>query len=53
MSKETLICGFCLKECLPEQDVGYLRFPDGQKYPVHLSHEGATIEYEKQMKKNG
>jgi hypothetical protein len=52
MSKEVLICGFCLRECSPEQDVGYLKFPDGQKHPVHLFHEGVTVEYEKQMKKS-
>jgi hypothetical protein len=51
MSAEKLICGFCGRECTPEQDVGYLKFPDGKSRPAHLSHAGVKSEYESQQQK--
>lgn len=50
MTKEKTICGFCGRECLPEEDVGWIAFPDGQKRPAHLSHVGVKEEHERQTK---
>ena len=51
MSSEKLVCGFCGRECIPEQDVGFLEFPDGKSKAAHLSHPGVKDEYEKQQQK--
>ena len=47
-TKEKTVCGFCGLECLPEEDVGWMTFPDGTKKPAHLAHPGAKEEHRKQ-----
>lgn len=50
MAKTELVCRFCGKECLPDQNVGWLTFPNGESHPVHLDHPGVQEEYRKQTK---
>jgi len=44
MSKQEVICGFCKRDCTPEEDVSFLKFPDGERRPVHVVHEGVQHE---------
>ena len=50
MSQDKPICGFCGRECQPEEDVGFLKFPDGTQKAAHLTHTGVKEEYQKQGK---
>lgn len=48
MAEQELICGFCGRKCETSEDVGFLKFPGGEKKPAHLSHVGVKEEYERQ-----
>jgi len=47
-------CGFCGREVTVEEDVVFLKFPDGVKgrvlsvHPAHVSHVGVKEEWERQ-----
>lgn len=50
MTKQKLYCGFCGKQCTPNQDVGFITFPNNEQKPIHLTHSGVREEYNYQMK---
>lgn len=47
---EKMICGICKGEIKEEEReiVGFLKFPDGETRPCHLTHNGAEEEWKRQ-----
>jgi hypothetical protein len=49
MSKEKLSCGICGRNIEATEDAGFVKFPNGESKPCHLSHPGVREEWEKQV----